>query len=415
MKRFTPKILLSLLLATTAVVPAFAADLVQENRYQQEIFVANKSAYNPHVIDKKLVNGWGIAIRPAGAGGHFWVTGGNTSFEYVGDVKNSPDAALRTLHVDDLKYVDLPVGGKDNFATGTVFNDSKENFVISQDVAGAETITAPAKFLFASDGGIISAWTERKKPDGSFDRPAKAISVIDQSADGVQFFGLAISHDYHRLYAADFGKNPMIRTYDGQFNPVDLVFDTPFDSNKNGMVDPGEYAPFNIQALKTPNGDNHLFVTYAKTQPCPKDAVKERACVKDALFVGEEDTSQPGYGRVAEFTEDGKLVAIWPDDGRLSAPWGIAFAPDDFGALSDALLVGNFGDGQIAAYDAKTRQFIDFIKDSSGNPVKIDKLWGFLFGNGQSLGDKNALYFAAGPDDEKDGLFGSLRPVSGVK
>jgi uncharacterized protein (TIGR03118 family) len=339
------------------------------------------------------------------------VTAKNTSFEYVGDVKDSPDPALRTLHTDGLAYVALPVGGEENFATGVVFNDSSENFVITQDVKDAPTITAPAKFLFASDGGIISAWTERKKADGTFDRADKAITVIDQSKDGAQFFGLAISHDYTTLYAADFGEKPTIHTFDGKFQPKAVTFDTPFDDNKNGQVDPGEYAPFNIQALKTPTGDNHLFVTYAKTQACPKEEITKGTCAKGALFVGEEDTIKPGFGRVAEFTEDGKLVSVWNDGGKLSAPWGVVFAPENFGALSGTLLVANFGDGHIAAYNPTTRQFVDFVRDAKGKPVKIDKVWGLLFGNGESLGDKNALYFAAGPDDEKDGLFGSLRPI----
>ena len=405
------KMMVGVCLAALAAPAAFAAD----NRYQQQNFVANKAEYQPMVVEKTMINGWAIAIRPAGAGGHFWVTAKNTSFEYAGDVQQSDNPALRVMHADDLKYVDLPVGGPDNFATGTVFNDSTENFVISQDIKNAAAITAPAKFLFASDGGIISAWTERKNPDGRFDRPAIAVPVIDHSADGVQFFGLAISHDYRRLYAADFGKNPMIRAYDGQFNPLDLAFDTPFDDNHNGMVDPGEYAPFNIQALKTPDGNNHLFVTYAKTQSCPAAEIKQRGCAKGALFIGEEDTSQSGFGRLAEFTEEGKLVAIWQDGGLLSAPWGVAFAPDNFGAYSGQLLVGNFGDGNIVAYDPQTRTAKGLLNDANDKPVVIDKLWGILFGNGQSLGDKNALYFAAGPNDEQDGIFGSLRPISAQK
>jgi len=352
---------------------------------------------------------WGIANRPKGAGGHFWVVGGDTSFEYVGDVQNSPDASLRKLHTDNLKYVKFPVGGKENFGTGVVYSDSTSDFVITQQVKGAGQITAPSKFLFASDGGIISAWTERKKADGSFDRSDEAITVIDQSAEGAQFFGLALSHDYDTLYVADFGAKPAIRLFNGKFQPKDLTFDAPFDDNKNGKVDPGEYAPFNVQSFTTSQG-HRVFVTYALTQACPKEEVKKGVCKKGELFVGEEDTSKPGNGRLAEFTESGKLVAVWKDGGHLSAPWGLAFAPAKFGALSGSLLVANFGDGTIAAYDARTRQFIDYLRAPNGKPVVIDKIWGLLFGNGESLGDTNALYFTAGPQDEADGLFGSLRP-----
>ncbi len=395
-------LLLSVLMMTTSLAAQAA---VEDNHYVNTPLVANQKKYKPSVeVDKKLINAWGIAIRPAGAGGHFWVAGKDISFEYVGDVHNSADEKLRTLHSDALKYVKLPVGGKDNMTTGIAFNDSKENFVITQSVTGAEPVTAPAKFLFASDGGIISAWTERKKEDGTFDRAGYAIAVIDQEKEGAQFFGIALSKNYDRLYAADFGAAPAVKVFDGKFAPANLSFDMPFDENKNGKVDAGEYAPFNVQSF-----DGHVFVTYAKTQACPKEEVRKKTCKKGELFVGEEDTSKAGYGRLAEFDEDGKLIAVWNDGGKLSAPWGLAFAPKDFGALSGALLVANFGDGTIAAYDAKTHDFIDVVRGEKGKPVVIDKIWGLIFGNGASLGDANALYYSAGPNDEADGVFGSLR------
>lgn len=395
-------LLLSVLMMTTSLAAQAA---VEDNHYVNTPLVANQKKYKPSVeVDKKLINAWGIAIRPAGAGGHFWVAGKDISFEYVGDVHNSADEKLRTLHSDALKYVKLPVGGNDNMATGIAFVDSKENFVITQSVTGAEPITAPAKFLFASDGGIISAWTERKKEDGTFDRAGHAIAVIDQAKEGAQFFGIALSKNYDRLYAADFGAAPAVKVFDGKFAPANITFDMPFDENKNGKVDAGEYAPFNVQSF-----DGHVFVTYAKTQACPKEEVRKKTCKKDELFVGEEDTSKAGYGRLAEFDEDGKLIAVWNDGGKLSAPWGLAFAPKDFGALSGALLVANFGDGTIAAYDAKTHDFIDMLRGEKGKPVVIDKIWGLIFGNGASLGDANALYYSAGPNDEVDGVFGSLR------
>lgn len=401
--------MLSRLLLTTALATALSATAMAEpiNRYSDTRYVANKASYNPAIgVEPQMINAWGIAIRPVGAGGHFWVTAKNTSFEYVGDVSKSPDPALRKLHQDELRIVKLSVGGEDNFATGIVFSDSKDSFVITQQIEKREPIIAPAKFIFASDGGIISAWTERKKPNGAFDRAGEAVPVIDQSEAGAQFFGLAVNPAYNRLYAADFGEHPSIKVFDGEFKPSNIAFDAPFDDNKNGKVDPGEYAPFNIQTL-----GSHIFVAYAKTQVCPAEEVAKNTCKSGELFVGEEDTSAPGYGRVGEFTEDGKLIAVWNDGGKLSAPWGMVFAPADFGALSGALLVGNFGDGTIAGYDPKTRNFIDYLRDVKGQPIKIDKVWGLLFGNGESLGDTNALYYAAGPEDEADGLFGSLRPA----
>jgi uncharacterized protein (TIGR03118 family) len=403
----------SLLLATAAFTTLTGAALAESkpvNQYKQTIFVANKKSYKPQIaVEKTMINAWGIAIRPKGAGGHFWVTAKDTSFQYVGDVSQSPDKSLQKLSAPDIQYVKLPVGGDDKFATSVVFSGSKKDFVITQNSEGKDAITSPAKFLFASDGGIISAWTERKNADGSFDRTTSANSVIDLSKDGVQFFGLAINQDNSKLYAANFGDAPDIRVFDGDFKPSSLSFDMPFDDNKNGKVDAGEYAPFNVQNLTTPEGKHHIFVTYAKTQPCPKDAIKKGDCKAGDVFAGEEDTSKDGYGRLAEFNEDGKLIAVWNDGGKLSAPWGMAFAPENFGALSGKLLVGNFGSGTISAFDPTTRTFTDVIRNTKGKPVIIDKLWGILFGNGESLGDNNTLYFAAGPKDETDGLFGSLK------
>lgn len=398
--------ILTLILAQNS----FAKDELK-NSYTQENFVANKEGYKPTLaVDERFINAWGISIRPQGAGGHFWVTAKDISFEYVGDVRFSTNEVLRKIHQDDLKEIKLPVGGVDNFSTGTVFNGSDKNFVITQKIDGKKPITAPAKFLFSSDGGIISAWTERKNKNGTKDFPQEAVTVIDESAKGSQFFGLTLDSTFSKLYAADFGQNPQIKVYDGSFKPLALNFDTPFDENKNGKVDAGEYAPFNIQALKTPTGEDSIFVAYAKTQKCPKEEVEKGTCKKGELFVGEEDTSKKGYGKIAQFTEDGKLIAVWNDKNKLSAPWGFAFAPSNFGALSNTLLVSNFGDGTISAFDPTTKSFKDVLKGQNNKPIIIDKIWGILFGNGESLGDSNALYFAAGPEDEKDGIFGAIRP-----
>lgn len=409
------------LLLTTLLTSqmAYAAEKsASDNRYAEHVFVANKTKYKASfATDPKFINAWGIAIRPAGAGGHFWVVAKDISYEYVGDVSQSDDVKLRPLHQDNLKMVKFPVGGKDNLGTGVVFNEGKDSFVITQNVPGVEPITAPAKFMFASDGGLISAWTERKKEDGTFDRAHDSVLKIDESKSGAQFFGLALSHDFEKLYAADFGAHPQIRTYGADFKPLDITFDNPFDTNKNGKVDAKEYAPFNIQRLTLPNGDTHLFVTYAMTQVCGKEGLASHACKKGELFPGEEDTSKPGYGRLAEFTEDGKLVGVWNDGGHLSAPWGVAVAPENFGALSGKLLVANFGDGSIAAFDPETHHFVDYLRTEKGRVFKSEKIWGILFGNGMSLGDSNALYFSAGPNDENDGKFGSLRlsPSVGAK
>ena len=138
---------------------------------------------------------------------------------------------------------------------------------------------------------------------------------------------------------------------------------------------------------------------YAKTQEDPE---------RPGQILGGEEASGAGLGRLAEFDASGALLHTWDDRGLLNAPWGVAFAPDDFGAYSDKLLVGNFGDGTIVAFDPTTHKAIDYLRDEQGNVVSIDGLWGLQFGNGASLGRADALYFAAGPRGETEGLFGRL-------
>lgn len=363
------------------------------NAYVQTNLVANKPEYSPQILDETFVNAWGIAIRPAGFGGHFWVTGSGSgiSYEYVGDVNGVP------LYQDGLRTVTVPgPNGEQGTPTGVVFNGSS-NFVITQEHPNG-AITSASKFLFATDNGVISAWTERKKPDGTFDWPGEALAVIDRSAQGSQYFGLGIDASGNHLYAADFGINPGMQVFDGNFNDVtrEHSFQNPFDGGDG--FQPGDYAPFNVQVVGTAENES-VFVTYARTQEDPGNPGQ--------VLAGEEN-SGVGAGRLAQFGLEGNLIRVWNDEGLLNSPWGLAYAPDNFGAYSNTLLVSNFGDGTIVAFDPTTNHAIDYLRDPSGEAIKIPGIWGLLFGNGASLGDKNSLYFAAGPEDEGDGVFGRL-------
>lgn len=392
----TSLLTLSSLLVMNVPVRVEAASL-NLNTYVQTNLVANRPEYSPLILDETFTNAWGIAIRPAGFGGHFWVTGNGSgiSYEYVGDVNGTP------LYQDDLRVVTVPgPNGEQGTPTGVVFNASN-NLVVTQDHPNG-SITAPGRFLFATDNGVISAWTERRNSNGTFDRPGGALAVIDRSAQGDQYFGLAISPSGDRLYAADFGSSPGIQVFDDSFNDItsSLGFTNPFASR--GGVRPGDYTPFNIQTLGAP-GTESVFVPYARSQEDPDNPGQ--------LFAGEEDAG-PGLGRLAEFDLSGNITRVWDDRGLLNAPWGVAYAPDNFGAFSDTLLVSNFGDGTIVAFDPTTYTAIDYLRDTSGNPIVIDGIWGLLFGNGASLGDADSLYFAAGPNEEEDGVFGRLNAVT---
>jgi uncharacterized protein (TIGR03118 family) len=381
-------------LLTIGISARVEASSLTSNSYVQTNLVANKSEYSPLILDPTFVNAWGIAIRPAGFGGHFWVTGQGSgiSYEYVGDVKGTP------LYQDELKEVTVPgPNSEQGTPTGVVFNGSN-NFVVTQPYQNG-AITNPSRFLFATDNGVISGWTERKNPDGTFDRPGEAIAVIDRSTQGSQYFGLGINSQGDRLYAADFGRNPGIQVFDGNFSDItnSAGFANPFASS--GGFSPGDYTPFNVQVLSNSVVES-AFVAYAKSQEDPNNPGQ--------IFAGEEEAGL-GFGRLAEFDLSGDLVRVWNDNGLLNAPWGVAYAPNDFGAFANTLLVSNFGDGTIVAFDPNTYTAIDYLRDSSGKPIVIDGIWGLLFGNGASLGDADSLYFAAGPEDEADGVFGRLR------
>jgi uncharacterized protein (TIGR03118 family) len=382
--------------------------------------------------EAEFLNAWGIAIRPAGAGGHFWVTAGGWSYQFVGDVSVSPDPALRSLFQDALTLVRLPGAGPSEggdptdattfagFGTGVVFNGAalaSDQFVVRGQRVLADgveqVLEGSARFIFATDSGIISGWTEREATTGAIvRRNGSAVTVIDRRADGHAYFGLAIRPGtWDRLWAADFGAAPQIRAFDAQWRPVELAgaFANPFIGNRKAAR-PGDPVPFNIQVL-TWSGTPYAFIAYAKSRADPNDPTRILAGEEDAIDAVAEG-EHPDRGRVAMFDLQGRLVRVFADDGRLNAPWGLAVAPASFGALAGALLVGNFGgQGRIAAFDIGNGGFIGYLRDPGGAVIGIEGLWGLQFGNGESLGDANALYFAAGPADETRGLFGALRLI----
>ncbi|MCY7337672.1 MAG: TIGR03118 family protein [Chamaesiphon sp.] len=369
------------------------------NSYVRTNLVANEAEYNPLILEPTFIHGWGLSHRPSGDGGHFWVVGNGSgiSYQYVGDVNGTP------LFQDEIAYMAVPPSpnGDQASPTGTVFNGSS-NFVITQDAPNG-AITAPTKFFFATINGVISAWTERKKEDGTFDWPLASMPVIDRSAQGSQYFGLAIDKAGDHLYAVDVSLRHTIDVFDGNFQDITSTvgFVNPFDGGDGVQV--GDYAPFNIQTLTNKDGKESVFVTYTTTREAPP--------VNSSIFFAEPPP--PGAPlsstKFAEFDTKGNLIDVWDDGGKLQAAWGIAYAPDNFGGLSDTLLVSSFADGTTTAFDYNTKKAIDYLRDETGKPLIVDGIWGTLFGNGASLGDTDSFYFAAGPNAATDGVFGRLR------
>jgi uncharacterized protein (TIGR03118 family) len=193
--------------------------------------------------------------------------------------------------------------------------------------------------------------------------------------------GLAIGNNgsANFLYAANF-KSGAVNVFDAIYAPTTLA---------GNLTDPNlaaGFAPFNIQNL-----GGTLYVTYA---------------LRDAA--GEDDVPGPGNGFVDRFDLNGNLLNRLISQGPLNSPWGLAIAPPGFGKFANDLLVGNFGDRRINAFDPVTGAFLGFLKDTNGNPIEIDGLWGLRVGNGGNGGDPAIVYFTAGISDEQHGLFGSI-------
>lgn len=356
--------------------------------YKQTNLVCDDPSFNCQIIDPLVQNAWGLSLRGAGLGGHWWVSNANTASvtTYVGDVGGTP------IFQDSLEVVFTPTEpGRDAEPAGQFFNTHPSDFEVTMPLIfedpDSEMITGPAKFLVAGLGGELWAWTET---EGGAKRPTH-YQVVDDKFGEAMFFGMTGSNleSDNLLYGADFDLTPGIHVWDNEFN--DMTSTIAGFANPPGF---DNYAPFNIEQL-----DGSLYIAYAK----------------QSSNEGEEETGL-GLGGLAQFDLNGNLIKVWqtPETpgNLLDAPWGMAIAPSDFGKFSNALLVGNFGDGRIVGYDQTTMESLGYLEDSQGNPVEIDGLWDIAFGNGASLGEANHLYFAAGPNEEVNGIFGKLESVS---
>jgi uncharacterized protein (TIGR03118 family) len=330
--------------------------------YQQKNLVSDQPGVAV-IQDQNLVNPWGITLT---ATSPFWVSNNvtGTSTLYSGDVKGSPFTKSSLV-------VNIPGGGA---PTGVVANGTADFVVHSGASSGA------ARFIFASQTGVISGWNPNVPPP-----PTSMNAQVGGTGDAV-YTGLAIGQagGANYLYAADFEHNS-IDVYDKTFQHVTL------DGTFEDPNIPNSYSNFNVQ-----NIGGLLYVTYAQQNHKEPDEETDR-----------------GSGFVDVFDTSGHLLQRLIKGNHLNAPWGLAHAPGNFGPFSNALIVGNFGNGHLQAFDPDNGKFLGELDDASGKPIFIDGLWGITFGNGGQGGDTNALYFAAGPDDETHGLFGSLRFVPG--
>lgn len=337
---------------------AFAKDYVQTN-------LVSDGAVPAAVIDPNLVDPWGVSHSPGGA---FWVSDNGTGVTTLYD----GTGAIQPLVV----AIPPPAGNTGpSLPTGQVFNPTSQ-FRVTK--AGK---TDTALFLFATISGTLSGWAP------SVD-PANAIVAVDNSAQHAVYLGLALYTAPVRSYllAANFSAG-VVEVYDGSFKQVARFR----DAGAPGIVPiPNTYNPYNVAVLA-----GHIYVSYAKVDPA----------------TGAEKTG-PGLGFVDEVTLSGKLVRRVASHGVLNAPWGMAIAPTSFGAFSNALLVGNFGDGRISAFRSGTGAFLGQMITTKQTYFAEPGLWAILPGNGGAGGAASTLYFTAGIQHEAHGLFGSLSPAN---
>jgi uncharacterized protein (TIGR03118 family) len=334
--------------ALTVAVPLRAAET---DAYTTHVLVSNTS-------DSDLVNAWGL---DASATSPWWVSDNGT------DLSTLYNAAGSKLGIR------VPVVGA---PTGLVFNSSQGGFpVVVNPTTGA---TAPALFIFSTESGTIQAWNSAPAPPS---HPA----LIEAGPSDAVYKGLAIAGtgSSARLYATDFA-NGKVDVFGPNWAPT---------TAPGGFADPqlpSGYAPFGIQTI-----GSRIFVTFARQIP------------------GDEDEAHgQGLGIVDAFDTNGNLVARVAQHGQLNAPWGLAWAPDNFGRFSGDLLVGNFGDGEINAYAELPNGRFEHrgsLRSADGGILRIDGLWALEFGRGgANNGPTNTLFFTAGPDDENGGLFGTI-------
>jgi uncharacterized protein (TIGR03118 family) len=307
--------------------------------------------------DPGLINPWGIAFIP---GQTFWIANNKAGSSEVLDVTGALQSPSRIV-------IPSPSSDIPSAPTGIVFNPIADDFFVRG---------TPAQLLFATEDGTVSTWAEI---DGTF--PETATLAINNSVAGAVYKGLAIltppcCREY--LALADF-RDGFIVPYDISFNRL-ATLGTFTDPDL-----PRGYAPFNIQQI-----GGQVFVTFAL-----QDAAKH------------DPVAGAGSGIVDIFDQEGVFIRRFVSNGPLNAPWGIVQSAAGFGPFSNDILIGNFGDGTINAFNPSNGNFLGSLKDSTGNVIRNAGLWGLIF-RADGVGDPNALYFTAGGDNEKHGVFGTI-------
>ncbi len=340
-------------------ISAAEASNVAAQFYEQHNLVSDGAVPAP-LVDPNMVNAWGLVSSPTSP---WWISDNGTG-----------KATLYRVNTGAISLVVTVPGamGRQGTPTGLVFNGGT-GFVVNNGAG-----TSPARFIFASEDGTISGF-----------RGVPVAIAVDNSASGAVYKGLAIDSTTagNFLYATNFHAGT-VDVFDSSFHPVTMPPGAFSDPDL-----PAGYAPFGIQNL-----GGTIYVTYAL-----QDAARH------------DDVPGEGHGFVNAFDTAGHLLRRVASRGKLNSPWGLALAPADFGHFSNGLLVGNFGNGRINAFDPERFEgngelkHLGSLHAAEGRPIEIDGLWALAFGSGSpASGPTNTLFFTAGPADEQHGLFGTL-------
>ncbi len=342
-------------------------DKDRDRGFLQTKLVSNIPGMALHT-DPKLKNPWGISTT---VGAPLWLSDNGTGLSTLYDGKGVPAPAGTPLVVTVPAAATSTPGAVGN-PTGTVFN-SGTGFTVSK-----ASLSGASRFLFATEDGTLAGWAPTVDV-GSAVTAVDRSKVTDPEGDvGAVYKGLTIASTPagQFLYATNF-RFGQVEVFDSGFNLVRTFTDSSI---------PNGYAPFGIQ-----NISGRLFVTFAK-----QDAEKH------------DDVAGNGFGYVDVFTASGKMLQRFASRGPLDSPWAVTQAPATVPQIGGDILVGNFGNGRINVYSAKTGRFIRTLHNTQDRPISIPGLWDLKFPTGSLNVVPNALYFTAGLNHEADGLFGYL-------
>jgi uncharacterized protein (TIGR03118 family) len=378
---FKPWKCVSLLVVGLSLVPS----VTKAQNYTQTNLVSNIAGQAP-LQDVNLQNAWGLVASPSGS--PWWVSnnadGTSTLYSISTNSTGGLVATLVPINPAPNEFVMIPNAPSQTppgSPTGVMFNGSPTDFLLAPG--------APALFIFVTEDGTVQGWNP------GVNRASAVIkadnSQVPNAANGAVYKGSTIAEIDGRLFilAANF-RSGKIDIFDTNFKQVRFS-EEKFDDDSI----PRDFAPFNVQGV----GPN-LYVTYAK---------------QDAAKHDPPNPGHPGDGFVDVFDHHGRLLQRLDHGDWFNAPWGVVWATPDFGEFSNTILIGNFRGDNVAAFNPVTGHFLGNMLNPDGTTLLIDGLWALRFGNDGSAGPATTLFFTAGPNDETNGLFGTLTPIAAQK